>query len=51
MNIEYKIYGTLAVGVVASLMIAARRYKNTKEVGAGAGIAGWAIFTIFCIWV
>lgn len=45
-----KIYGTLAVGIVSALMISARRYKN-QDSNAGYGIAGWAIFILWCIWM
>ena len=41
----------IATGVImfgAAAMIFARRYKNEYEYKAG--IAGWTIFIIFCIW-
>ena len=47
---DNKIYGTLAVGIVSTLMICARRYKN-QDSDAGHGIAGWTIFILVCIWI
>ena len=49
MTTELKIYATLVIGFVATLMIFARRWKNTDK-SAGMGIGGWAIFTIFNLW-
>ena len=47
---DTKIYGTLAVGIVSTLMIYARRYKN-QDSNAGYGIAGWSVFILVCIWI
>jgi len=44
-----KIIATAVIGIVSSLMIFARRYKN-NDANAGYGIAGWTIFIILIMW-
>lgn len=50
MTIPMTIYATIAIGISSSLIVLARRYKNTDD-KAGEAIAGWSIFLIIIIWI
>ena len=44
-----KIIATAVIGIVSTLMIFVRRYKNDDK-NAGYGIAGWTIFIMVMMW-
>ena len=46
-----KLWATLIIMIGSSVMIFARRYKNTDDQTAGYGIAGWTIFLIGAMWI